>query len=169
MTDLTNALEQQEKALVFSRFDEDTAYTLGQSIRTLAAARKAPVVIDIRTANRRLFFAALPGSAPTNDEWARRKGNISLLEHCSSLLAGKRLEAKGNVIGPDIGLDPLDYAAHGGSFPVRVQGVGVVAVITVSGLPSRDDHELIVSVLAEHLDVKNISLDALLASALSAS
>jgi uncharacterized protein (UPF0303 family) len=162
MTDLTNALEQQEKALVFSRFDEDTAYTLGQSIRTLAAARKAPVVIDIRTANRRLFFAALPGSAPDNDEWARRKGNMVLRNQCSSLLCGERLQASGQSVGPDMGLDPLDYAAHGGSFPVRVPGVGVVAVITVSGLPSRDDHELIVQALASHLDVQNISLDALL-------
>jgi uncharacterized protein (UPF0303 family) len=120
------------------------------------------VVIDIRTANRRLFFAALPGSAPDNDEWARRKGNMALRNQCSSLLCGERLQASGQSVGPDMGLDPLDYAAHGGSFPVRVPGVGVVAVITVSGLPSRDDHELIVQALASHLDVQNISLDALL-------
>jgi len=28
--------------------------------------------------------------------------------------------------------------------PVRVEGVGVVAVATVSGLPSADDHDLVV-------------------------
>jgi uncharacterized protein (UPF0303 family) len=119
-------------------------------------------VIDIRTANRRLYFAALPGSAPDNDEWARRKANMALRKQCSSLLCGERLKASGESVGQDMGLDPLDYAAHGGSFPVRVTGVGVVAVITVSGLPSRDDHELIVRVLASHLDVDSISLDTLL-------
>ncbi|MBL1377290.1 heme-degrading domain-containing protein [Zobellella iuensis] len=163
MTNLIGALEQQEQALVFSGFDEETAYRLGTALRELAAAERAPVVIDIRTANRRLYFAALPGSAPDNDEWARRKGNMALRKQCSSLLCGERLAAKGKEVGPGMGLDPLDYAAHGGSFPVRVGGVGVVAVITVSGLPARDDHELIVRALASHLDVQNIGLDALLA------
>ncbi len=162
MTNLISALEQQEQALVFGGFDEDTACTVGNALRELAAASKAPVVIDIRTANRRLYFAALPGSAPDNDEWARRKGNIALRKQNSSLLCGERLKGSGKDVGADMGLDPLDYAAHGGSFPVRVKGVGVVAVITVSGLPSRDDHEMIVSVMAKHLGVQNISLDTLL-------
>nr|WP_067294297.1 heme-degrading domain-containing protein [Marinobacterium profundum] len=162
MTNLISALEQQEQALVLGGFDEDTAFAVGNALREQAAASKAPVVIDIRTANRRLYFAALPGSAPDNDEWARRKGNMALRKQCSSLLCGERLKASGQSVGPDMGLDPLDYAAHGGSFPVRVRGAGVVAVITVSGLPSRDDHELIVGVLAQYLDVQNISLDTLL-------
>ncbi len=160
MTNLISALERQEQALVFDGFDEDTAFAVGSALREQAAASKAPVVIDIRCANRRLYFAALPGSAPDNDEWARRKGNMALRKQCSSLLCGERLKASGQTLGLDMGLDPLDYAAHGGSFPVRVAGVGVVAVITVSGLPSRDDHELIVGVLAGHLGVDNISLDA---------
>lgn len=162
MTNLISALEQQEQALVLGGFDEDTAFEIGNALRERAVASKAPVVIDIRTANRRLYFAALPGSAPDNDEWARRKGNMALRKQCSSLLCGERLKASGQSVGQDMGLDPLDYAAHGGSFPVRVTGVGVVAVITVSGLPSRDDHELIVGVLARYLDVQNISLDAFL-------
>lgn len=163
MTDLTHALELQEQALVFGGFDEDTAFKVGNALRERAAEHKAPVVVDIRTPNRRLYFSALPGSAPDNDEWARRKGNIALRMQCSSLLYGERLAAKGQSVEPGMGLDPLDYAAHGGSFPVRVQGAGVVAVITVSGLPSRDDHELIVGVLAKYLDVQNISLAELLA------
>ncbi|MCP8687295.1 heme-degrading domain-containing protein [Marinobacterium sedimentorum] len=162
MTNLISALEQQEQALVFGGFDEDTAFAVGNALREKAAASQAPVVIDIRTANRRLYFAALPGSAPDNDEWARRKANMALRKQCSSLLCGERLKSSGESVGQDMGLDPLDYAAHGGSFPVRVTGVGVVAVITVSGLPSRDDHELIVRVLARHLDVDSISLDALM-------
>jgi len=32
-----------------------------------------------------------------------------------------------------------------------VRGVGLVGAITVSGLPQRDDHALIVAVLAERL------------------
>lgn len=51
----------------------------------------------------------------------------------------------------DIGIDPLDYADHGGSFPVRIAGSGVVAAITVSGLKSEEDHAMIVEVLEAHL------------------
>jgi uncharacterized protein (UPF0303 family) len=46
-----------------------------------------------------------------------------------------------------MGLDPADYAAHGGAFPVRIRNVGVVAVVTVSGLPQAEDHALVVTAL----------------------
>lgn len=161
-TELTNALEKQEHSLLFDSFNEDIAYEIGCALRKRAAAQQAPVVIDIRSANRRYFFAALPGSAPNNDNWARRKGNMTLDKHCSSLLVGERMAAKQQTVGADYGFDPLDYAAHGGSFPVRVRQVGVVAAITVSGLPSQEDHELIISVLADYLGVEGIGLDTLL-------
>ena len=44
-------------------------------------------------------------------------------------------------------LPAVDYAADGGSFPVCVEHAGVVGSVTVSGLPQRDDHELVVEVL----------------------
>lgn len=161
-TDLTKALARQEQLLTFPHFDEDTAFAVGNALRAAAAARNAPVVIDIRTPNRRLFFAALPGTTPDNDEWARRKANVALRYHQSSLQTAMAWRAEGKVAGPDIGLDSMEFAAHGGAFPVRVAGAGVTACITVSGLPSREDHELIVAILARHLGVDGVSLDALL-------
>lgn len=50
-------------------------------------------------------------------------------------------------------LDPDEYAAHGGAFPVIVRAVGVVGTVAVSGLPSADDHALVVEVLSEFLGV----------------
>jgi uncharacterized protein (UPF0303 family) len=100
-----------------------------------------------------LFHAALPGSAPDNDHWARRKSNLTLRLHQSSLRAGRGLAAKGASVGSDLGLDPLNYAAHGGSFPIRVANVGVIGAITVSGLVSEEDHAMIVTAIRAHLDL----------------
>lgn len=43
------------------------------------------------------------------------------------------------------------YAVIGGSFPIRVRGAGVVAVMTASGLTSQQDHDLVVATLRAHL------------------
>ena len=157
---LIEAIQAQESALVFATFDELTAYETGEALRAEALARKAPVIVEIRSATRRLYFAALPGSSGDNDEWARRKGNTVLRTHASSFRVGLQLKDKGRSAWPDAGLDPKDFSEHGGGFPVTVRGTGVVAVIAVSGLPSREDHELITSVLAKRLGVKGVTLPA---------
>ncbi|MNL72657.1 hypothetical protein D3C87_1980020 [compost metagenome] len=64
---------------------------------------------------------------------------------------GEALRLKGREPSPDIGLDPLDFASHGGSFPARVAGTGVVAAITVSGLASQEDHDMIVAAIEDYL------------------
>ncbi len=144
-------LEGQEARLVFPAFGEDTAWAIGTALVAVARAAAAPVVIDIRTPDRTLFHAALPGSTPDNDHWARRKSAVVLRYHHSSLLVGVRLSHRGATLEPSGGIDPMEFAAHGGSFPVRVKGTGVVAAITVSGLASEDDHAMIVAVLEDHL------------------
>ncbi len=55
----------------------------------------------------------------------------------------------GRSVLAEMGLDDRDVAAHGGSFPIIVDGIGVVGVATVSGLPQRQDHELVVEALAD--------------------
>jgi uncharacterized protein (UPF0303 family) len=136
-------LEAEAAALVLPAFDEAAALRLGNTLVDLALAERLPVVIDIRTPDRTLFHAALPGSAPLNDLWARRKSNSALMFHLSSMLIGVKNRAKGKTLA-DEGLDPATYADHGGAVPIRVKGVGMVAVATVSGLPQVEDHKLVV-------------------------
>ena len=53
------------------------------------------------------------------------------------------------------------YATVGGSFPIAVPAAGgVIGAITLSGLPSRSDHELAVEALCHHLgkDYATLSL-----------
>jgi uncharacterized protein (UPF0303 family) len=101
------------------------------------------VVIDIRTSERTLFHAALPGSAPLNALWARRKSNTALKFQEASLLVGTRNREKGETLERH-GLSAADHADSGGAVPIRVRGVGTIAVATVSGLPQLDDHKLVV-------------------------
>ena len=144
-------LAEEEGRLVFGRFDETTAFEIGCALVARARAEGAPVVIDIRTPDRTLFHAALPGASPSNDLWARRKSNTVFHFHRCSLSVGLENARKNRAFGPEIGIDPRDFADHGGSFPVRVTGAGVVAAITVSGLASADDHAMITAVLEAHL------------------
>ena len=137
------ALTAEAARLILPRFNEDTALTLGQTLVDFARADNLPVVINIRTADRTLFHAALPGATPLNDHWARRKSNVALMFQKSSLLVGTQLQEKASTLA-DNGLSNADYADHGGAVPIWVQGAGMVAVATVSGLPSRDDHALVV-------------------------
>jgi uncharacterized protein (UPF0303 family) len=140
-------LEDQARRLVLPHFGEDDALALGQALVAMARAENLPIVINIRTANRTLFHAAMPGSGPNNDNWARRKSNTALMMGAASLLVGARNRAKGETLAGH-GFDSTDYADHGGAVPVRVEGVGVVAVVTVSGLPQIEDHALAVRALA---------------------
>ena len=136
-------LEAEFAAMELARFDEGVALRLGQILLDLALEEGLAIVIDIRTADRTLFHAALPGSAPLNDLWARRKSNTALAFQLPSLLVGLRNKAKAEGLDRH-GLPPGDYADSGGAVPVRVKGVGMVAVATVSGLPQVEDHKLVV-------------------------
>lgn len=153
---------EQEKALVFARFDEDAAFALGVLARETAIAQALTVIIDIRLWDRPLFYAALPGSAAANADWARRKINAVRAYQKSSYRMFLEEGASARIFPPDHGLDPADYAIAGGAFPIRLTGAGVIGAIAVSGLPQREDHDLVVRVLCRHLghDASRLALPA---------
>jgi uncharacterized protein (UPF0303 family) len=107
------------------------------------------VTIEIRRAKETLFFYAMPGTTPNNAEWARRKRNTVELLHRSSYFSGLANQKEGSSIQLRTGVPLNDYAEHGGSFPVRVKGVGCVGTVTVSGVPQREDHGIVVEALAD--------------------
>lgn len=135
-------LETEYAGLSLARFTEAEALALGLILLDLAQGK--PVVIDIRNANRTFFHAALPGSTPLNDLWALRKSNTALLFQLPSMLVGEKNRAKGDTLALH-GITVADYADHGGAVPIQVAGVGVVAVASISGLPSIEDHRLVVA------------------------
>jgi len=137
----------QESELQLPRFDMQTAWELGLRLRTMAAERSLAVVIDIRRFGQPLFYAAMEGTTPDNIEWVRRKSNVVARFHSSSYVAGLKEKIKNQTLIESQGLPVADYATHGGSFPLAVLGAGIVGSATVSGLPQRADHELVVEAL----------------------
>jgi uncharacterized protein (UPF0303 family) len=162
LSDDLAAIRVQERELHFSRFDEDVAWQLGARVRELAIARKLGVVIDVRRFGQPLFYCALPGTSPDNPEWVRRKGNVVARFHRSSYAIGLELQQAGGTLLEKHGLSLTDYAVHGGSFPIRVTGAGVIGSVTVSGVPQRSDHELVVEALCSVLskDYAGLALPA---------
>jgi uncharacterized protein (UPF0303 family) len=135
--DLIAELEAQERELELDRFDNADAWRLGS------------LLVDLRRGAQQLFHAGLAGSVADNDRWIERKVRVVERYGASSFLVGRRLAAKGQELDAGMGVNPADYAAHGGAFPIRIRDVGVVGVVTVSGLPQADDHALVVEALRE--------------------
>ncbi|MGP4002892.1 heme-degrading domain-containing protein [Streptomyces sp. 8N706] len=144
-------LEAQERRLVLRGFDHDDAWHLGSMLVELARLREAPVVVDIRRGAQQLFHYALPRSSADNDAWVDRKRRVVERYAESSYLVGARFRAKGTTFERSSRLDPDRYAAHGGSFPILVEGTGAIGSVTVSGLPQAEDHALVVEALERFL------------------
>lgn len=141
----------QEKALVFSRFDEQTAFRIGSAIRERGLVENWPIMAEVRLWDRPLFFAALPGSTASNVDWMRRKFNVVRMFHRSTygLVLEERSPDRQFKVGT--GLPITDYVLAGGGFPIRIEGAGVIGAVLVSGLPERQDHAVVVEALCGEL------------------
>jgi uncharacterized protein (UPF0303 family) len=146
-------LKLQEEKLRFVKFDEADAWALGNGLQALAVHRNLPMVIDIRIGNRPLFYTALAGTTPENPDWVRRKINTVYRFHKSSYRVGREYEQKGNRFDQSRGIDPMEHANAGGSFPIHIIGTGVVGAVTVSGIPQRDDHNFVTEGIASFLKI----------------
>lgn len=151
MAELLDQLLQEEQELQFTSFNEDTAWEIGCQLVERARRDGLPIVIDIMRGTHQLFHAALSGSAPDNDEWAKRKARAAIRFGHSSLYMGELLKSRNQTIEKSYLVPESEVAAHGGSFPVIIKGTGVIGTITVSGLPSQDDHRVVVEAIRGYL------------------
>jgi uncharacterized protein (UPF0303 family) len=148
----TAELVEQERRLQFAGFTNDDAWRLGCLLVDLARERKLPVTVDIRRGEQQLFHFAMPGTCADNDAWIERKIRVVRRFEASSYLVGQRFREQGSSFEEKSRLDPDRYAAHGGAFPVVVDGVGLVGTVAVSGLPQVEDHKLVVEALERFLE-----------------
>jgi len=148
-------LAHQETTLIFEHFNEAAAWRIGTRLREHATRNALPIAIDIRLFDRQLFFATLPGATANNQNWVRRKSNVVRHFLRSSYRIAHELALNSTDITTCHGIPTTDYAAAGGAFPITVRNTGVIGSITVSGLPDRLDHQLVVNALCEDLTPTN--------------
>jgi uncharacterized protein (UPF0303 family) len=134
---------------------------LGSRLRALAESLGVGVTIEIRLARETVFCCAMRGTSPANADWARRKRNTVEMLSRSSYGVGRSMQQAGTSLEASMGLPTRDYASHGGSVPIFVDGGGCVGVVTVSGLPQREDHALVVEAMASMCGVplSEVALD----------
>jgi uncharacterized protein (UPF0303 family) len=145
--DLLAELLEQEERLQLARFDNEDAFRLGMMLVECGRRDHLPLTVDLTRVHQQLFHVALPGTMLDNDHWVRRKTAVVYRFGHSSLYMGVSCRARGVTLAERFDVDPSEFAAHGGAFPIRVRGVGLVGTLTVSGLPQEDDHRLVVTTL----------------------
>jgi uncharacterized protein (UPF0303 family) len=153
MEKILNQLLQEEEDLQFSHFNEDAAWALGSQLVEYATAENLPITIDISRSNgQQLFHASRPGTAADNDEWVKRKVRLVNRVGHSSFYIGQMLKSKGKTIEEELLLPESEFAPHGGCFPIIVKNSGIVATLTVSGLPQEEDHKVAVHAIRTYLE-----------------
>ena len=138
----------QELALRLDRFNYDDAWRLGCDLVDIARARKLPIAVAILFGEQLVFSAAREGTSADNDAWLRRKCRVTNRYRRSSLGIATEFALRGLDFATIARLDPSEFAASGGAFPLRVSE-SFIGVAAVSGLTDDEDHDLVVEALAK--------------------
>ena len=151
MDDMLKQLLQEEQELQFEKFNEATAWQIGNQLVERSVSEELPVAIDITRGDHQLFHASLSGTSADNDEWIKRKVRLVYRFGHSSFYIGQLLKSKGKSLEEAYLISESLYAPHGGCFPIIVKGTGMIGTITVSGLPQEEDHKLVVQNIRDFL------------------
>ena len=123
-------------------------------IKEAAKKVKKPIAINIQKNGQTVFHYAMDGTSPDQDEWIKKKSNVTLRHHHSSYYMRLYNEFKNRSYFEFYQVSPYEYAIHGGAFPITIERLGVIGVITVSGLTQEEDHNLIVEAITKYLNRK---------------
>ena len=153
-------IAEQERILQFESFSADTAWAIGSRLRQDALARRAGMTFEIQVAGRTLFLGTTNGAKGEHADWIRRKRNVVMKFDRSSYWMSLELRVKDKPMEErHEGITYADYAMHGGAFPIRLKGTGLVGTIIASGLHQRVDHAMVVDAVAAELGVDVVRLE----------
>lgn len=139
--------EEIIKKIEFQSFNNKLALEMGLAIVDLAKSRNQHIGIEISRLNQTIFLYIDDNLPADKHNWLRRKANVAKQFEESSLSVKKDLKEGNMTLEKTFGLDDKDFIAKGGSIPIVVKDVGMVATITVSGLSDEEDHKIIIDAL----------------------
>jgi uncharacterized protein (UPF0303 family) len=149
---LLKSLLDEEEELQFSQFTNEMALQIGCRIIEKMKLENKHVTIDISRNGQQLFHYAFPKTTADNDQWVKRKSNVVCRFGHSSHYIWAQLKVAQKTIQERYLVDPSEYAASGGAFPIIIKNVGIVGAIAVSGLAQEEDHRIVTSVIREFID-----------------
>ena len=154
--ELAKVLEMQEEILQFSSFTNADAWELGTMVVMEARRLGVSIAVRIRLNNGYTVFQyGMDGTNLYKEQWLTRKENtVRTLEQSSLRLYMSLRETQETL--EERFLNPNEYAACGGGFPIRVEEVGVIGSIAVSGLDHVSDHDLLVKCISKYLHVAEV-------------
>lgn len=135
----------QEERFQFASFSRADALALGLRLAEKAEKFEQGVAVRIVMNGLTVFQYVPEGAEINNCIWMDRKVRTVTQFGLSSLRVMAMLEGDPT----EQKLDEKQYALGGGGFPLTLRGTGMIGVITVSGLPHMDDHQLIIDTLTE--------------------
>ncbi len=152
--DILKTLLAQEDELQLRYFNNQTAWELGTLIKSAADQHAAPIAIEIYAFEQVLFSYFMPGTNKDNQDWINRKRQSVMRFSHSSYYTGQYNAAKNRDFETIPHLDPKQYCAHGGSFPLRIKNSGLIGAVTVSGLAQEVDHQMVIDSLRKIIAVQ---------------
>lgn len=146
-----DAVIRQEEKLVFQKLDTATVVSLAKQLAERLHATKAPSYVLAVVNGTTLYAESLPGAAPDNAAWARRKGNTAVLLGKSSYRVALEMRIKGKDLS-NRGVPVSEYALSGGAFPLKI-GDMTVGYIGTSGTTQEAEHQIIADTIASYLGI----------------
>jgi len=159
-------LKTDGDSFVFSSFTTDDAWELGHLLHARLSplvAQGKPTLISISLANSgQVLFQCVtgPGITPDHENWAQRKRNAVLRWGHSTWHLSLQFKHDEDEFRRVFQLSQEQanrYAIHGGAVPIQVQRVeGTVAIVIVSGLEQQEDHGVIVDVIKQNWEGRDL-------------
>lgn len=136
------------KKIELKSFSNAIALEIGLKIIALAKSQNKKIAVQIDRLHYTVFCYVEEGLSADNHNWMRRKINACKHFETSTLSLKNSLLADKKTLQKPFGLFEEDFLAVGGSIPIFIKEAGMIATITVSGLPDTEDHQIIVDALA---------------------
>jgi len=143
-------LLEHELTTTLNSLNNEDALAIGKLATEIGISRNLPIAIQVQIGEWIVYKAALPGSKPENDGWIKRKANVVLLKHHSTMYERVLAEENSRDWHLDNGVEDATHAIHGGGFPLTTKE-GFKGVLLISGLPQVEDHLLAVEILKSYL------------------